>query len=327
MQVKKNTKDWLECERTARVVKQIDPFLLQWVKPQDLQLQLMAGQYIRHGGKKLRPCLLVLCASFGAFREKELLGVCAGLELLHIASLYHDDVMDRASFRRKQKTVNDQWGNNMAVHTGTYLFAEAIRLLASVAPYCNYISSEYVVDLCTGQLTEAENAYNLQLEEATYMDTIRKKTASLFELPCQLGAYLGKLSKKETTSFVRFGANLGLAFQIMDDVLDFKGQMEHTGKTIGTDIRMGVYSLPILYALENKVVKEDLKKMLLKNVIDEADIRKITDLVVQSSGLERAVQKAKDYCLEAGRNIQDVAGTTSKTSLQNLLEFTLHRLS
>ncbi|MCP4544236.1 MAG: polyprenyl synthetase family protein, partial [Chloroflexi bacterium] len=172
------------------MLARLDAVLKGAVVTFDKQLRDVALHLINRAGKRLRPALCMVVAQFGDPDDPRLLQAATAIELIHIASLYHDDVMDRAPARRGKDSANIHWGNGLAVLAGTYLFARATALLADLGDIPNQLASHASVELCTGQLQEMENAFNLNLTETEHLDILARKTATLFEFPCRLGAYL-----------------------------------------------------------------------------------------------------------------------------------------
>jgi heptaprenyl diphosphate synthase len=322
-------RNWLVCERTGAALGQLDAILRSVVAPADLQLRVMALHLIERGGKRLRPCLLMLAASYGKeFVQTRLLHAAAALELVHIASLYHDDVMDRAPRRRRGTSTNARWGNGPATVAGTYLFARANALLASLGPVPNQLASQAWVSLCAGQLQEVENAYNLELSDGEHLEILERKTATLFELPCRLGARMSGASTIHVDALATYGRYLGLAFQVVDDLLDLAGQADIVGKTTGTDLREGVYSLAVLHAVrERSGIGEHLRALLGQARLTEEEIQTALRLVGESGALAEARAIARDYARRAQRTLEVLPDGPGRLSLSRLAEHAVTRVS
>ncbi|HLG41373.1 MAG TPA: polyprenyl synthetase family protein, partial [Chitinophagaceae bacterium] len=245
----------------------------------------------------------------------------AALELIHIASLHHDDVMDRAELRRNSESVNAKWGNGNAVYSGNYLFSKAISILSTYSTGVNQITCHYISDLCLGQLKEAENAYNILLTKEEHIDIIQKKTASLFELPCKLGATLAGADNNTIEALVCYGQNIGIAFQLIDDLLDLKGNPAKTGKKPGTDLREGVYSYATLHAFGLEFYGKELSNLLMIEEMDDTHITSAIKLIKNSGGMEIAKDKATEYVREAINSISFMPENATKKSLINLANF------
>jgi heptaprenyl diphosphate synthase len=311
-------RDWLVCERTRRALADLDRIFLATVQPEDLQLRVMALQVLERGGKRLRPALLFLAASFGQPDTARLLEAAAALELVHVASLYHDDVMDRAPRRRGGASVNAEWGNAPAAAAGTYLFARASSLFAALGDAANHLASRTSVELCSGQLQEVENAYNLDLTDAAHLQILARKTASLFELPSRLGAQLSGAPAEVAEALAAYGRYLGLAFQLADDALDLAGEAAQVGKATGADLRTGIYSLPVLLALRSADGTGERLRALLEQVrLDEDDVQTALRLV-RKAGLAPALELAQAQAGQARRELSALPDGPARESLWRL---------
>jgi geranylgeranyl pyrophosphate synthase len=318
--------NWLDCERTRSALTRLDAALRDAVAAEEPQLRAMALHLIARGGKRLRPALLFLGAAFGRPAEESLLGVAAALELLHVASLYHDDVIDRALIRRSGLSANARWGNAAAAVAGTYLFARASALLASLGDLPNRLASQASVDLCAGQLQEVENAYNLELTEEEHLEILGRKTATLFELPCRLGAGLTGAAPAHSHALATYGRHLGLAFQLADDALDLVGQASELGKAMGTDLREGVYSLPVLRALRQEGAGgAPLRALLGQTRLRETEVRAARQLVRRSGAVGEALALAREYAGRAQAGLAALPDGPARRSLFRLADYAVSR--
>ncbi|MFG2295709.1 polyprenyl synthetase family protein [Streptomyces sp. NPDC048603] len=227
----------------------LDHVMHEAVTAQDADLGRIAGELIRHGGKRLRPRLLFLSAGLGEADEALLVHAAAAIELMHVGSLLHDDVMDGAATRRGAPSVNSRWGNARAATTGTHVLACAMAELEHLPHDAVSTVTEAAFTLCSGQLRETEHVYDLDLAVEEHLEIIRMKTATLFGLPCRLGAELSGCDPGHIDALFRFGQQLGIAFQLTDDLLDLVGDAADLGKPTGTDLRAGVFSHSVLLAL------------------------------------------------------------------------------
>ena len=317
--------DWLRHPPTRDALGGLDAVLLDAAAADDLHLRMMTHHVIERGGKRLRPALLFLAASFGRGDRQRLLRAAAALELTHVASLYHDDIMDRAAIRRGGATTNARWGNAQAAFAGTFLFARASELWAGLGPEANAIAADASVALCTGQLREVENAYNLALDEATHLSILEQKTATLFELPCRLGALLAGVPPEATRALTSFGRALGLAFQIADDALDLAGTTAEIGKAAGNDLREGVHSLPVLRALRDGASGERLGEVLGQMRLTDDDIEEALRLVAESGAVEEALDVARAYAAQAQEALAPLHAGPARDSLAWLAAYAVER--
>ncbi len=246
---------------------------------------------ISAGGKRLRPSLAIAAAAGGgaSITDDVLMGGVS-VELVHLASLYHDDVMDEATSRRGVPSVNARWGNLVAVVSGDFLLAKAAGIAASLGTEIAGLMADTLARLCEGQLCEVRSVFDTDRSIDTYLVAVRGKTASLMATSCRVGAIAAGLDRELIDAVTLFGEGFGMAFQIYDDILDIIGDEEKIGKLTGQDLAEGVYTLPTLRALEDPEVGPKLKQMLSSPLSD-------TDRVLARSMV--ASTDAVSYCKEA----------------------------
>ena len=211
-------------------------------------VQEASTHLIKAGGKRLRPALVLVTSRSGEAGRKETDLAAAAVELLHIASLYHDDVIDETEVRRGAPSVHSKWGNEVAILSGDFLFASGSLLGAEAGGDVPRILARALADVCEGQIAENERVGDTGRTAAQYVETIKRKTAALFRASCELGAATSGADQILHERLADYGENLGLAFQMVDDLLDFVGDPRVTGKTPGTDLKEGVFTLPVLIA-------------------------------------------------------------------------------
>lgn len=246
----------------------------------------ISGHLHRAGGKRLRPTLLLMAAGPDADEERVIRGA-AGVELLHLATLYHDDVMDRANLRRDRPSANGLWGNRAATLAGTYLFSLALAALSPLGAEANLHASEAALALRQGQSLECERAHDPDIGAPRYFDVIGGKTASLFALACRLGAMQGSTGDAE--ALARFGRNVGLAFQILDDVQDMTMSGAASGKPGKSDLTDGIYTLPTIFCLERQdLYGRALRGLLARGRLSAPEIDAAIALIGDSGALSRA---------------------------------------
>jgi heptaprenyl diphosphate synthase len=323
---KSPSSNWLQCSSTKSRLAYIDSIIESTIDTRDANFRRLALHTAKKGGKKLRPSLYFLSLNIGDYYDNELLYPAAALELIHIASLYHDDVMDRAELRRNSISVNAKWGNVNTVYSGNYLFSKAISMLSNYNnTRINEITCQYVSDLCLGQLKETENAYNLHVTKEEHLDIIKKKTASLFELPCIIGATLAQADSSAIEALVQYSQNIGIAFQMIDDLLDLSGNPAKTGKTLGTDLKEGVYTYATIHALHSKEHSKELSNLLMLENLEDTDIDKAIELIKNSGGIKVAKNKAQEHIQKAINSLSFMPQNTTKQSFMNLAKFIISR--
>lgn len=316
---------WLECSITQSRLGYIDSIIESNIDGTDSNFRELNLHTIRKGGKKLRPSLYFLSLSTGNYYDKEFLYPAAALELIHIASLYHDDVMDHAEFRRNSVSINAKWGNVNTVYCGNYLFSKAISILSQYGKGINETTCHYVSELCLGQLKESENAYNPHIPYEDHLDIIKKKTASLFKLPCIIGATISRAEDNIIEALTTYSENIGIAFQFIDDLLDLRGDSSKTGKKLGTDLNEGIYTYATLYALKNDRYHQALSDILLMEHLTDSDVREAIEIIRESGGLEEANERAEDYIQKGIEALSILPESNAKQSLLNLASFIISR--
>ncbi len=239
------------------------------------------------GGKRLRPALALLSAGATGKIATSHVDLAVILELIHIATLVHDDIMDGAELRRDQPSANAKWGNAITVLLGDCLFAHALRLSTNFSN--NDISrriADAAAEVCSGEIIQTQRRFDLKLTTADYYRIIEMKTAALFSAACELGAFISEASPAVIGALKSFGSKLGVAYQIYDDILDLAGNEEATGKTLGTDLRKGKFTLPVLLMLQSGKDLETVRDLLLKE--DRVDGELLVDMLAGAGALNAA---------------------------------------
>ncbi|HMQ24800.1 MAG TPA: polyprenyl synthetase family protein, partial [Acidimicrobiales bacterium] len=244
----------------------VEVALRESVRSDDPFLTEVASHLITAGGKRVRPAFALAAAATAteddvdAVSDDVVMGAVA-VELVHLGSLYHDDVMDEATTRRTVESVNAKWGNLQAILAGDFLLARASEIAASLGVEVAALLAATIGRLCEGQVRELRDTYNVGRTEADYLSSIEGKTASLFATACRVGAIVGALPRDEVDALTEFGLRFGMAFQIVDDILDVTATDEQLGKPAGHDLVEGVYTLPTLRALQGSA-GDDLAALL-----------------------------------------------------------------
>lgn len=281
-------------------LERVDAALRQSVTADDPFLSEVATHLIAAGGKRLRPSMAIasaLVAGEGPVPEGAIQGAVV-VELIHLGSLYHDDVLDDAKSRRSVPSVNAQYGNFMAIVAGDFLLARASGTAAKLGPEATLLCADTMARLCEGQAWEQRFSYSLERTIDSYNSCISGKTASLIAASCQLGAMAVDLDQDQVQALSEFGHSFGMAFQIRDDVLDIVGTDEQLGKPAGNDMVEGVYTLPVLCALNNPEAAKELNG-LLNGPIGTPERDKAKEIVRQSGGVEAAINIGLDWCKQA----------------------------
>lgn len=279
-------------------------------------------------GKRIRPALLILCSKLVGYDGDDYIPTSALVEFIHTASLIHDDIIDNADQRRGRDSVHTRWGPNISVLLGDFLYIKSIGLaLESRHPRIVRILTDISSRMIEGELTEYYLSGNLEIAEQQYLDIIQNKTASLFSASCQIGGILGGASPDEEDCLAGFGRSLGMTFQIIDDLLDFKGDSRDMGKPTLSDISEGRFTLPLIYTLsrDGHINRRRLRNLLVEKKMAETAKREILKIIRSNGALEYTFQKAESYSLEAREIISRFPASTHREALSLLAEFILTR--
>jgi geranylgeranyl pyrophosphate synthase len=277
-------------------------------------------------GKLLRPTLVFLSARFGPSHDHEVvLNLAQSLELVHTASLVHDDIVDEAELRRNVATVNATWDDDVALIVGDYLFAKAYALAAVLPkPEVIAIVAQTVFALCDGELNEVTAGRTL-LDEADYLERIELKTASLYAACCQGAALLADADPEHVAALGAYGTNLGLAFQITDDVLDVAGDETDFGKAVGRDLAEGMPTLPMIYAVE-ATDDRTLGARVVAPGKDATEIRELLRIIRESGGVERARARALSFHDDAVVALDALPDRPERDALREIADFVVRRV-
>jgi heptaprenyl diphosphate synthase len=252
------------------------------------------------GGKRLRPLLTLISSHFGDPTRKEVIPAAVVCELTHLATLYHDDVMDEAPLRRGVESANNRWGNTIAILTGDYLFSKASDLLADLGPEAVRLQARTFERLVIGQIMETQGPQNGEDPLAHYLRVVGDKTGSLIATSARFGALLSGSSRETVETLTTFGEQIGIAFQLADDVIDIASESNQSGKTPGTDLREGVPTLVTLNVMaSNKPEDAELKRLLSAPIHDEDEVQQVLRALRSHAGLDQARDQLNQIAKDA----------------------------
>ncbi|MGH9375665.1 MAG: polyprenyl synthetase family protein [Terriglobia bacterium] len=287
------------------------------------------GQYLHlSGGKRLRPALLLLSAKLCGYEGPSAIRLGAVMELIHTATLVHDDVIDQAETRRGQPSTNSRWGNHTSVLAGDWLYMQAFNTALTER---NFRILDILIGLTQvmveGELLQLTQLKKINLSEADYLELVYRKTACLFSACLRIGALLGGQGEEAEIKLASFGANLGLAFQVIDDLLDFTSSEETLGKPTGNDLREGKITLPLIYLLPKCRAEEAEKiaRVLEEGGFYSVQFDEILELIERYAVLQAARSKAQHFAELAGRAIEGFPESPYKDALRSLAEFAVER--
>ena len=284
-----------------------------------------AASHLMHaGGKRFRPLFTLVAAGVGPRPEAEEVVVAAAVvELIHLATLYHDDVMDEADLRRGAKSANARWNNSIAILTGDFLFAHASRLVAGLGTDAVRIIAETFAELVTGQMAETVGPADGGDAIAHHLQVLDGKTASLIDTCARYAGTFSGATDEQVRALRRFGRAVGTAFQISDDIIDIASL--DSGKTPGTDLREGIATLPVLYTRADPEADPRLLELLEGPIRDDAEVAEAVRLLRVSSGLDRARETLAGYAATADAELDLLPASPARDALRTLNRFVLAR--
>ncbi|MFB3924612.1 MAG: polyprenyl synthetase family protein [Syntrophales bacterium] len=288
----------------------------------------ISNHLISSGGKRFRPLLLLISSDLCGYRGERRYYLSAVLEFIHTASLLHDDVIDHASTRRGRASANSVWGNSASVLVGDFLYSKSFKMMTDDGdPSIINLLSTITNTMAEGEVFQLIKCGDMDITEKEYFSLIEKKTAILISAACALGAILSKASDKKISALMKFGMRLGTAFQLTDDTLDYSGTEQEFGKAIGTDLREGKITLPLINTLVKCSPAERtlIKKIVKKKDSGEKDIQRIVAIINKHNGIEYALDRAK-ACIQEGKKFLDLfADSEPKRALFTISDFILGR--
>ncbi len=276
---------------------------------------------LQAGGKRIRPVFVLLAAKFGHYDIHLIKHVAIALELIHMASLVHDDVIDDADLRRGKATIKSQWDNRVAMYTGDFIFARSLETMTKIPDsQAHKILSDIMVELCIGEIAQIEDKYRYNQSLRDYLRRIKRKTALLIAGSCQLGAIAAGAPAEIHKKLYSFGYNVGMSFQITDDILDLTSSEEELGKPAGSDLLQGNITLPILYAMN----EDPSLSQMIQKVSDQTtpiEMKSIIGKIKETSAIEQSHKVSKMYLKKALRDLESLPNTRAKKTLRDIANF------
>ena len=311
----------------AQELAQVDAFILGHTQSEAELIPSIVQHIIASGGKRIRPILTLLSSQLCGYEGERHIHLAAAIELFHTATLLHDDVVDESELRRGMNTANVLWGNAPSVLVGDFLLGKAFQMLAQDGS----IDVLRVLSDTSAVITEGEVKQLMQISDVTtsketYLDIIASKTAALFMAACEVGAMVAGRSANEQAQLREFGRYLGVAFQMVDDALDYSAVQETLGKTVGDDFREGKVTLPLILAYEQGTKQE--RAFWARAVAGEktpADLQRAIELIAAHDVLSQTFDVAKEYAAKAAQCLDVFADVPAKQALLDMLSFSVNR--
>lgn len=304
----------------------VETELQKYVQTPNELLTDASGHLLKAGGKRLRPAFVLLGGKFHHFSLERLLPLAVAMELVHMASLVHDDVIDASQTRRGIPTVKARWGNRISLHTGDYLFARALMLIASYEdPAITKILADASIEMCQGEIQQIVTSFDPRQTFRDYFYRIRRKTALLISASCRLGAMVSGAPEEISFRLKRYGHYVGMAFQITDDILDLTADQEVLGKPVGSDLRQGILTLPVIHALTMTEVSRRLSELVPKADKNEDEMAETIKLVRKSGAIDFSFAVANRYVEKAKKELRFLPAVPARKSLQMIADFVRER--
>lgn len=276
---------------------------------------------LKAGGKRIRPLFVLLSGQFGQYDKEAACKIAIALELIHMATLVHDDVIDDALTRRGKMTVKSKWDNKIAMYTGDYILSKGLMIVTEFTdPTLHRILSKAIFEMVKGEIEQIEDLFDTSITLREYLKRIKRKTALLISVSCELGAIVSGASPNIAGHLRTFGYNVGMAFQITDDILDYVGTEQELGKPAGSDLKQGNITLPALYALHHSERRNELKQWIEHKQIDE-NVEEVLSIIRHCGGIQYSHSLARKYLQKAKISLSKLADIPAKDSLINITSF------
>ena len=304
----------------------VEELLREHIKGDYPLVEETSRHLVAAGGKRLRPLLTLISSHFGDSSRKEIIPAAVVCELTHLATLYHDDVMDEAPLRRGVESANNRWGNTIAILTGDYLFSKASDLLADLGPEAVRLQARTFERLVIGQIMETQGPQNGEDPLAHYLRVVGDKTGSLIATSARFGGMLSGASREVTETLTKFGEQIGIAFQLADDVIDIASESNQSGKTPGTDLREGVPTLVTLNVMAStKVEDAELQRLLSAPIHDEDTVAQVLRALRKHDGLNQAREQLGQVAKQARAALGPLPLTPATAALFSLCDAVVDR--
>ena len=319
--------DWVH-RMVAEELEEVDKEFRRNFQSQVPIISVIGEHLLLSGGKRFRPILLLLSAKLCGYEGRQHIPMASLIEFIHTATLLHDDVVDGAELRRGSRSVNSTWGNEASVLMGDFLFTKSFSILVEIANWqiLRTISRATTL-MAEGELLELTKTDDLHLTEEDYLSIIARKTASLISSAAQIGAILGGVSAEEEKALADFGMDVGMAFQLVDDNLDYTSREEEFGKKIGIDLRDGKITLPLISALSrcNREERKIIEEAVDADPLTKEQFLRVVQIIDRHEGIRYTLEKAMAYVESAKRRLAIFPDSPEKEGLVALADFVIQR--
>lgn len=295
----------------------------------DVYLIKKVGEYIlNNGGKRFRPSLLLLSAKLCGYAGGRHIPLAAAVEFIHTATLLHDDVVDNAAMRRGKASANTLWGSGASILIGDFLLSKSFSLTVAYGDIgILKVLSETTTSMAEGEVLQLLKGSDIETSETDCLTVITNKTASLISAACRIGAILGKAPIEKEDALAEYGINLGIAFQLVDDCLDYTSSNEELGKAVGNDLREGKITLPLIHAIKKAAAaeREELMMAIKADDIEESQLSSVIDLIAKYHGIDYVLSKARQHVEKAKACLNIFEPNMERTALIALSDYVVER--
>ncbi|OZU90110.1 heptaprenyl diphosphate synthase component II [Virgibacillus indicus] len=301
----------------------IEQSLNQVIQAEHTVLRKASTELLQAGGKRIRPVFVLLSGQIGNYNLERIKTAAVSLELIHMATLVHDDVIDDAELRRGKPTIKESYGNRVAMYTGDYILARSLENITKLKnPEVHRVLSRSIVEVCVGEIEQIKYKYNWDQNLRDYLRRIKRKTALLIATSCKLGAIVSGVSESHANKLYLYGYYIGMSYQIIDDILDFTSSSKELGKPAGNDLLQGNLTLPVLYAMEDTEFNDLLRKTFQDpENVSAADLTILLDALKKTNGIEKSFKLSDYYLQKALAVLEDLPNTKAANSLRDIAKF------
>ncbi|MCY6484741.1 polyprenyl synthetase family protein [Clostridium aestuarii] len=320
------SKVWDKYPQVSKELESVKNIIKENIKTSEKYFQDSVIPLVDNGGKMLRAAFLLLSAKFGKYDKKKMHNLAAIIEILHLATLIHDDIIDNSKLRRGCESIQSKYGKEYAVYAGDILFCQCFSMLSQDDYTMDNMRSisKAVKKICMGEIKQNYFRYTRKVDLKKYIRIVSGKTAALFVLSFSIGAKEAECDENTVKLLGRIGYNIGMAFQVVDDLLDYDGETKKLGKSAQSDLKQGYYTLPIILALQEDKSGE-LSNILDNSNFNEDEVKSIVDLVKKYNGLEKARKIAERYTQRAFNGIEQLQDCESKDILKQIVKKLINR--
>ncbi|HWI62068.1 MAG TPA: polyprenyl synthetase family protein [Symbiobacteriaceae bacterium] len=307
-------------------LRHVETAIEEALATEDAMLNEVSTHLLHAGGKRIRPALVLLTSKFPGAQLERAIPVAVAVELIHMATLVHDDVVDKATVRRGLPTVNAKWSNQVSVLTGDYLFAKAFSMLAQTGnTRIVQIMADVVYELSRGELAQLASYFHVDQTEEQYYERIAQKTGYLIAECCRLGGVVAGAEERQVQALYNYGMGVGLSFQIADDLLDFHGSAAKVGKPVAGDLKTGILTLPVIHALKHSPHAAELRAIIETKEIGDAEIERVKAILEAAGSFTYAREKADFHLASAVAELDHLPELATRMGLQVLADFVINR--